>query len=482
MSTLLAIDDDPLILQCFRLALAGEGLTLMTAQSGVDGLRLFDSIRPDAVLLDLRLPDQPGLEVFRQLHERDARVPVILVTGHSSASAAIEAMRLGAFEYLVKPVDPDELAEVVTRALDVTRLMRTPARLVTPGEPEPDGGDLLVGNSPAMQEVYKAVGRAAPQDVTILVLGESGTGKELVARALYHYGRRSAGPFLALNCAAIPENLLESELFGHEKGAFTGADRRRVGKFEQCQGGTLFLDEVGDMTPLTQAKVLRVLQERAFERVGGTETLRADVRVIAATHRDLEGMCAAGRFRQDLYYRLNVFTITLPPLRERGDDIAILTAHFVRRFARELGKDVTAVAEETLAVLRQYPWPGNVRELQSVLKQALLQSVGPVLAPAFLPTSVVGGVPGVGSSARGPGGGGTLPELRQLIRDRLRAGVTGLHAETMALVDRMLIEEVVLFTGGNQSQAARILGISRPTLRARLEAQGREGESEGGSE
>jgi two-component system nitrogen regulation response regulator GlnG len=193
-------------------------------------------------------------------------------------------------------------------------------------------------------------------------------------------------------------------------------------------------------------------------------------------------MCAAGRFRQDLYYRLNVFTITLPPLRERGDDIAILTAHFVRRFARELGKDVTAVAEETLAVLRQYPWPGNVRELQSVLKQALLQSVGPVLAPAFLPTSVVGGVPGVGSSARGPGGGGTLPELRQLIRDRLRAGVTGLHAETMALVDRMLIEEVVLFTGGNQSQAARILGISRPTLRARLEAQGREGESEGGSE
>jgi len=468
--TILAIDDDPLILSCFRLALAGDGLTLMTAQSAADGLRMFDSTRPDAVLLDVRLPDQSGLELFRQIHERDARVPVILVTGHASAATAIEAMRLGAFEYLVKPVDPDDLAELVARALEVSRLMRTPARLATPGEPEPDGGDLLVGNSPAMRDVYKAVGRVAPQDVTVLILGESGTGKELVARALYHYGRRPTGPFLAVNCAAIPENLLESELFGHEKGAFTGADRRRVGKFEQCNGGTLFLDEVGDMTPLTQTKVLRVLQERAFERVGGTETVQADVRVIAATHRDLEGMCATGRFRQDLYYRLNVYTINLPPLRDRGDDLTLLVEHFVRRFGRELRKDVRSVAEETLAILRRYQWPGNVRELQSVLKQALLHSVGPVLVPAFLPVTVMGQSSIAPLPVAQPEPSEPLRELRQLILAKLKAGGTGLHAEMLGLVDQMLIEEVVKFTKGNQSQAARILGLSRPTLRARLTA------------
>ena len=235
-----------------------------------------------------------------------------------------------------------------------------------------------------MQEVYKAIGRVAPQDVTVLILGESGTGKELVARAIYQHSRRAAGPFLAINCAAIPETLLESELFGHEKGAFTGADRRRIGKFEQCHGGTLFLDEIGDMTPLTQTKVLRVLQEQQFERVGGNETIQTDVRVIAATNRDLEQLIAAGQFRSDLYYRLNVFTIRLPPLRERDDDLPLLVMHFLRRFSRELGKDTYGIAPEALDVLRRHPWPGNVRELQSVLKQALLQATGPILAPESL--------------------------------------------------------------------------------------------------
>jgi two-component system nitrogen regulation response regulator GlnG len=475
MATILAIDDDPLILKCFRLALAGDGLALMTAQSGTEGLRLFDSTRPDVVLVDVCLPDVSGLDVFRQIHERDARVPVVLLTGYGSATTAIEAMRLGAFEYLVKPVDPDDLAQLAACALEVSRLMRTPARLSNPDEPEPDGGDLLVGNSPGMREVYKAVGRVAPQDVTVLILGESGTGKELVARALYQYGRRAAGPLLAMNCAAIPENLLESELFGHEKGAFTGADRRRIGKFEQCHGGTLFLDEIGDMTPLAQAKVLRVLQEKAFERVGGSETVSADVRVIAATHRDLEARCATGRFRQDLYFRLNVYTIKLPPLRERGDDLTLLVNHFVRRFGRELGKEMRSIADDTLDVLGRYPWPGNVRELQSILKQALLHSVGPVLVPAFLPPAVLGQSPPASVASSAPSANspvGKLPDLRQLILMRLGMGATELHAEVTALVDRLLIEEVMKFTKGNQSQAARVLGISRPTLRARLTAMG----------
>jgi two-component system nitrogen regulation response regulator GlnG len=232
-----------------------------------------------------------------------------------------------------------------------------------------------------MQEMYKAIGRVAPQDINVLITGESGTGKELVARAIYQHSRRAAGPFLAINCAAIPEALLESELFGHEKGAFTGADRQRVGKFEQCRGGTLFLDEVGDMSPLTQAKVLRVLQEKAFERVGGNETIRTDVRVLAATNRDLEKMVAEGRFRPDLYYRLSVFIIALPPLRERDEDLALLVEYFLRRFSRELGKQVFRASPEALAVLEAHGWPGNLRELQSVLKQALLCSKGPVKRP-----------------------------------------------------------------------------------------------------
>ena len=236
-----------------------------------------------------------------------------------------------------------------------------------------------------MREVYKAIGRVAAQDVPVLITGESGTGKELVARAIYQHGPRAKAPFLALNCAAIPENLLESELFGHEKGSFTGADRRRIGKFEQCNGGTLFLDEVGDMPPGLQAKVLRLLQEQAFERVGGNETVRTDVRLIAATHRDLKAWSEEGKFRPDLYYRLGVFTIHLPPLRERGDDLPMLVQHYLRRFSRELGREAREVTPEAMERLRAYPWPGNIRELQSVLKQALLRSTGPVLVPAFLP-------------------------------------------------------------------------------------------------
>jgi two-component system nitrogen regulation response regulator GlnG len=299
--------------------------------------------------------------------------------------------------------------------------------------------------------------------VTVLILGESGTGKELVARALYHYGNRSGGPFLAINCAAIPENLLESELFGHERGAFTGADRRRIGKFEQCSGGTLFLDEIGDMTALTQAKILRVLQGQEFERVGGNEVIRTNVRLVTATNRNLEQMVSEGTFRRDLYYRLNVSTIRLPPLRERGEDLPLLAQHFVRRFARELHKDVRVIAPEAIELLRRHRWPGNVRELQSIIKQALLQATGPVLLPEFLPRSLRGAE---AEPALDFGG------LTGFIQDQLKANSTSLYSDYQALTERHLFTQVLRHTAGNQSQAARVLGITRGTLRARLTALG----------
>jgi len=302
-------------------------------------------------------------------------------------------MRHGAYDYLLKPIDLQKLDRVISEALKVARLMREPAVVAEMPPAEVLAGEVIIGSCPGMQEAYKAIGRVADQTFPVLITGESGTGKELVARAIYQHGPRAKAPFLALNCAAIPENLLESELFGHEKGAFTGAERRRIGKFEQCSGGTLFLDEIGDMPPATQAKMLRVLQEQTFERVGGNETIRTDVRLIAATHRDLRVWSEEGKFRPDLYYRLGVFTIHLPPLRERGDDLPLLIRHFLRHYSRELGRDVREAAPEALERLRAHSWPGNIRELQSALKQALLRAGGNVLLPAFLPQTLRGGLP-----------------------------------------------------------------------------------------
>src|SRR6266849_524895 len=390
MAHLLLIDDDPaLIPGQVRQAFPAPAHRVVVAGTGAEGLGRVRAEQPDVILLDLRLPDQSGLEVYQQLRQIDARIPVIFVTLAKTADAAIEAMKQGAYDYLFKPLDLHQLKRVVGEALEVARRMREPAVLAETA-PDPDVDGAIVGSCPAMREVYKAIGRVAAQNVPVLITGESGTGKELVARAIYQHGPRAMAPFLALNCAAIPEQLLESELFGHEKGAFTGADRRRIGKFEQCHGGTLFLDEVGDMPLALQAKILRLLQEQAFERVGGSETVRTDVRLIAATHRDLKAWLAEGKFRSDLYYRLGVFTIHLPPLRERGDDLPLLVQHYLRRFSRELERPVQEAAPDVLEHLRGYSWPGNIRELQSVLKQALLQSSGTVLLPAFLPELALG--------------------------------------------------------------------------------------------
>ncbi len=474
MVKLLVIDDEPSILHAFRRAFADSDDEVLTAADGAEGLALVESRRPEVVVLDLNLPDRHGMEVFRAVRKIDARIPVIFITGGGTTDTAIEAMKEGAFEYLLKPLKVAQLRELVERAAAICRLSREPA-MVADESPPPGRTDVLIGRSPAMQEVYKAVGRVAPQDIAVLILGESGTGKELIARAIYQHSRRAQGVFLAVNCAAIPETLLESELFGHEKGAFTGADRTRIGKFEQCNGGTLFLDEIGDMTALTQAKVLRVLQDGAFERVGGGALIRSDVRVIAATNRDLPRMAAAGEFREDLYYRLGVFTIALPPLRSRPEDVPLLVGHFIRRFSLELGKDVHQASPEALEILSRHPWPGNVRELQSVIKWALLKAQGPVLLADFLPASIRSGDPRDASSPPSPS---PIPrpepglDWDAFIDDRLLSDTENLHAEALALMERSLLTRVLRHTEGNQVQAARILGITRGSLRTKIRALG----------
>jgi two-component system, NtrC family, nitrogen regulation response regulator GlnG len=464
MPTLLVIDDEPSILHAFRRAFRESSLALLTASTAAEGLEAVRAAKPDVILLDIHLPDQSGLDALRNIRKIDARIPVVFITGHGTTDTAIEAMKLGAYDYLLKPLELGPLRDLVTRALEISRLMHVPALL----DEEPQGpgpAELLVGKCPAMQAVYKSIGRVATRDVTVLVLGESGTGKELVARAIYSHSRRSAGPFLAINCSAIPETLLESELFGHEKGAFTGADRKRIGKFEQCSGGTLFLDEIGDMTPLTQTKLLRVLQDQTFERVGGNETIHTDVRIIAASNRPLEEMMARGEFRGDLYYRLNVFTIPLPPLRERTEDMPELIKHFLQRFNRELSKDVHSVSPEAMTLLQRYPWPGNVRELQSVLKQAMLNASGPLLVPDFLPAAVQTGLP--------PKLNGAAPtEWDRQLQERIQAGSQDLYAEMLALMERQLLTTVLRQTQGNQLQAAKILGITRGSLRTKIRALG----------
>jgi two-component system nitrogen regulation response regulator GlnG len=466
MAKILVIDDETSILHAFRRAFGDPNDELLTAATAEDGLALVSGAQPDVVVLDLNLPGAHGLDVYRQIRALDARIPVIFITGHGTTETAIEATKQGAFDYLLKPLELAQVRDLVGQAAEISRLGRVPA--LVPDEAVPTGMavDVLVGRSAPMQEVYKAIGRVASQDLPVLVLGESGTGKELVARAIYQHSRRAAGPFLAVNCAAIPETLLESELFGHEKGAFTGADRRRIGKFEQCSGGTLFLDEIGDMTPLTQAKLLRVLQDGRFERVGGSDTIEARVRIIAATNRDLGLMAAAGEFREDLYYRLGVVTITLPPLRERAGDLTLLVDHFLKHFSPEMGKEVVQVAPEALELLRRYPWPGNLRELQSVLRQALLRAQGPVLRADFLPPAVRGDAP----PEAGPRSDGF--DWEEFVDERLRAGSQDLYAESLSLMERSLVTRVLRHTRGNQLQAAKALGITRGSLRTKIRTLG----------
>lgn len=464
MPRLLVIDDEPSILHAFRRAFDDPQLELLTAETAAAGEHIVREDRPDVVVLDLNLPDRSGLECFENIKQIDRRIPVIFITGHGTVESAIEATKHGAFDYLFKPLELPELKTLVGKAIRLSEMMKT-APIVNPDETTSGSGkQAMVGRCEAMQDVYKAIGRVAAQDITVLIQGESGTGKELVAKAIYQHSLRNTGPFRALNCAAIPETLLESELFGHEKGSFTGADRRRIGHFEQANKGTLFLDEVGDMSPMTQSKLLRVLQERTLERVGGNETISVDVRVIAATNHDLEELVAEGKFRSDLFFRLRDFIIKLPPLRERGDDIQLLTEHFVRKHSSSLGKNVSQIAEGTMDVLKNAPWPGNVRELESVIKQSILSTAGSVLLPECLPQAL-----------GGSGQHGTPPsfQIQRFIEDQLkRTDPTDLYSKVISNAERELLSSVLKHTSGNQVQASAILGISRVTLRNKLRAHG----------
>jgi two-component system, NtrC family, nitrogen regulation response regulator GlnG len=464
MPRLLVIDDEPSVRYSFRRVFEPDGIEVLGAATAAEGLEQARTDEPDVIVLDLQLPDGNGLDVFRELKRIDSRRPVVFITAHGTTEAAIEAMKEGAFDYLVKPVDLDRLSGLLGRAFDAARLMKVPAIL-----PTDQPADRIVGTSTVMQEMCKAIGRLAGQDVNVLILGESGSGKELVARALYQHSRRAEKPFLAINCPAVPEGLFESELFGHEQGAFTGAHRKRIGKFEQADGGTLFLDEIGDLSGAVQAKLLRVLQEQQFERLGSNEVLSTRVRILAATNKDLEAEVAAGRFRKDLYYRLKVVTITVPPLRQRLEDVAELAHYFLFRFNRELRLDLRGLAPEALEALASYSWPGNVRELQSAIKQAMLHTTGPFLLPEFLPAEVrtaapAGAVPGQPE----PG----AFDLEGAIEAALKEAPGRVYQAVIDAVERILLARALKQTHGHQARASDLLGLNRTTLRTKLRTLG----------
>jgi len=515
MDKLLIIDDEADIQRSFRRLFASADLDVLTASSGEEALEMIPRVRPDLVLMDVRMEGMSGLETLRRLRETDARLPVIMMTAYGTTQTAIEAMKLGAFDYLLKPFDIPKLKELVAVALRAARQMKAVVAI----HPQVESDDYesgIVGKSSAMQTVFKLIGQLATSDATALITGESGTGKELVARAIYSHSGRARQPFVAINCAAIPEGLLESELFGHEKGAFTGAAQQRVGKFEQCNRGTIFLDEIGDMPLATQTKILRVLQSGTFERVGGNETVKVDVRVIAATNKPLEQAVAARAFREDLFYRLNVVRVPLPPLRERREDIPLLVEYFLRRLAREAGRPPKALVPDVLRALELHHWPGNVRELENAIRRASVVATGDTILTRDLPPEIAtpsselavsGAFPGstvpsgLGSAgvamvpgpAAGPSGGPGLTSTSALdggrfVREHVPAGeemeVATLaqhlfrwaraHSELKLLpaVERELVIEALKETSGNQVQAARLLGITRATLRKRIDKFG----------
>lgn len=463
MQSLLVIDDEAPILTAFERAFASDTTAVLKAQSAAEGEQIFIESKPDVVVVDLSLPDSSGLECFKRIREIDSRVPVIFITGHGTVESAIEATKLGAYDYLFKPLELDEMRCLLEKAFNLSRMVRVQPVLA---DEEDTVGGAIVGRCKAMKEVYKSIGRVASQNLTVLLQGESGTGKEVVAQAIYHHSARVNGPFQAINCAAIPDALLESEIFGHEQGAFTDAHRRRIGKLEQADKGTLFLDEVGDMSPMTQAKVLRVLQDQSFERVGGNTRIKVDARIIAATNHDLKRLVSEGLFRSDLYFRLSVVTIHLPPLREREDDLRVLAEYFIRKFSKEFGKDVRSLAPETLELLQQYHWPGNVRELESVMKQSLLTARGNVLLPEFLPPLAEQ------TTNLSVDKDDSQHLTESFVAERLESGSNNLHAEAIAKAEGQLFRQVLAHTAGNQLKAATILGISRVTLRSKLRSLG----------
>ncbi|MHB8203615.1 MAG: sigma-54-dependent transcriptional regulator [Desulfomonilaceae bacterium] len=465
MGKILIVDDDAQLRLSFEKILTVEGHKVQMSATGEGGLEIVGTDPPDVVVMDVRLPGMDGLETFRAMHEMDSKLPVIIMTAYGTTDTAIEATKLGAFDYLLKPFDIPEMLLNIDKALEASRFMRSRVEI----DPASDGDstEVIFGRSKSMQEVYKQIGRVASTSATILIRGESGTGKELVAKAVYQHSERSNKPFLVINCVAIPETLLESELFGYEKGAFTGAANRRIGKIEQADGGTVLLDEIGDMPFSIQAKILRLLQEKSIERLGGRSPIPVDVRVIAATNRDLEAALTEGRFREDLYYRLKVVTMFLPPLRERTGDTAILAEHFLKRFSREMGVDCPGISEEAKAVLEAYSWPGNVRELANTIQKALIFSRGAPISSEEISEAIV-----IETDTRE-----TSEQFQpDSIQEWIKVGLSRKGENVFnAMVDefsRILLAEALSLTSGNRSHAAKLLGLSRPTLLAKIEKYG----------
>jgi len=451
----LVIDDEKDVAYSFQRVLAEEPVEVIGATSGDEGFKLLKKHPIDLILLDVRIGEENGLEILRQIRKEHPRQLVIVMTAHGTAQTAIEAMKHGAFDYVLKPFDVPELLAVLRRALQTAASMEeltaAPAGKKAPEDAGPVPG--LIGTSASMQRIYKLVGQVARSDATVLLMGESGTGKELIARAIYANSPRAARPYVAINCAAIPDTLLESELFGHERGAFTGALTQRIGKFERADGGTIFLDEIGDMPLALQAKLLRILQNGEFQRLGGDQTLRTRVRVIAATNKDLGSMVKAKTFREDLFYRLNVVMIQLPPLRERAEDILPLAEYFLHRDGKERRLTFSVAAKKALQV---YRWPGNVRELENAVQRAVVCAAAESIEPGDLSADLGGG-----SSAVAAGG-----DWWGMVKSSAPDG------DLLAAAEKILVEKALRESGGNVQKAAEILGVTRAALRTRIERHG----------
>jgi len=456
---LLLIEDDPSTAGSLQKVLQAEGYAVDLAARGDTGLAQAQDQPYDLVITDLKLPGLDGLQVVAGLHAAKPRLPIIMMTAHGTTETAIDATKLGAFEYLVKPFEVEELLDLVAPAVIHARRMSDPVAL---GEASSNRA-ALIGRSRAMQNLYKEIGRVAPTPATVLIQGETGTGKELVARAIYQHGDRADRPFIAINCAAIPETLLESELFGHERGAFTGAQARRIGRFEQAHSGTLFLDEIGDLSPGTQSKLLRVLQEKCIQRLGSNETIAVDVRVLAATHRDLEAAIRAKEFREDLYYRLTVVVLRVPPLHQRAEDIPDLVRFFMQRYAVDLGVNSPAIRPDALDWLQKQPWPGNVRELENIVRQSLLaarpfaigsEHVQQVLARAHQPAAVAGQ--------------SHAAYVADLLARVQRGEEHDAFGKMVSDLEPELYAQAIRLAHGNQAKAARWLGVTRLKMREKL--------------
>jgi len=458
---ILVVDDEPNLRRVLTAQLERDGYDVHTAEDGAQALVVLGDHHIDLVITDLRMPKLDGMQLLRKVSALEDPMPVVMITAHGTVDTAVEALKTGAFDYITKPFDQDDVRTIVRKALRTQDLSQTEAS--RPMAAAPDGGYGIIGTSQGLRDLFTLLDRVADTPTTVLVTGESGTGKELVARALHENSSRRDKAFIKVNCAAIPRDLMESELFGHERGAFTGAVGSKPGRFELASGGTLFLDEIGSIPVEMQVKLLRALQESEFERVGGVKTIRVDVRLVAATNSDLKKEIAAGTFREDLYYRLNVVPIRLPALRERSEDIPLLVDHFVKKFDARLNKHVSEIDPAALAVLSSYAWPGNIRELENVIERAVLFCDGSVLRPSDLPPELGEKEPGAPATptARDPA---PAPSPNDGLKEQVKAAMNRLETE--------LIVKALEQTGGNVTHAARLLKISRKGLQLKMKELG----------